>query len=139
MNNDQKSSIEVSSQGVKFEGNQSDYLGTIIWGGVGLALILAIALVKWGPALLGKFKKNGKDGNGKNGGSLNGKARIEDISKGLIALTVKVDDIKSAVDDNALKLESYKIEVEREFSKKDSIDVEQREKIKALERTVYKQ
>ncbi len=132
---EQKTSIEVGPKGVTLTGNQSDYLGTIIWGGVGLVLILAIALVKWGPALLGKFKSNK---NGKSDGSLNGKARLEDISKDLRGLHLEVAGIREVVDQNALNIETYKTHVEKKFSDKTAVDVEQREKIKALERTVYK-
>jgi len=130
---EQKTSIEVGADGVTLTGNQSDYLGTIIWGTVGLALLLAIALIKWGPKLWGMFKSNGRSDS-----SLNGKARIEDINNGVKALGVKVDKLTNAVEENALNLESYKTEVEKKFSDKTTVDVEQREKIKALERTVYK-
>lgn len=133
MRTDQKTSIEVSSKGVKFEGNQSDYVGTLIWGGIGLALILALVLFKWGPE---KFKAMFKS-NGKSDTSLNGKARIGDLSNGLAALGVKVDKLTGAVEDNSLNLESYKTEIEKKLAAKTIVDVEQREKIIALERKVF--
>ena len=135
----QKTSIEVGPKGVTLTGDQSDYTGMIIGGGVLVVIILAVTLLKWGPE---KFKGmfRGKNGNGSKTetGSLNGKARLEDISKDLRSIHLEIAGIRETVDQNALNLEVYKREVDKKIAEKDAVDVEQREKIKALERTVYK-
>ncbi len=136
MNEGQKTSIGIGKDGLTITGNQSDYTGMII-GGVVLVVILGmVALIKWGPALLGKIK----NGNGKKPetGSLNGKARLEDLHTDLRDLSFRVDKLNDTVELNTLGLETYKREVDKKIAEKDAIDVEQREKIKALERTVYK-
>ncbi len=101
-------------------------------------VLIAAALFYW--YTNNKNKKNGKSENvaKKDTGSLNGKARLEEISKDLRGLHLEVAGVREVVDQNALNLETYKREVDQKIAEKDAVDVEQREKIKALERTVYK-
>lgn len=135
---EQKTSIEVGPEGVTLTGNQSDYLGTIIWVIAGVLIILALVLLRWGPEKFkALFKKNGSSSE-KGDSLLNGKARLEDINKNVIGLRSEVSVIRKIGEENAVNLEAYKTEVEKKFSDKTTIDVEQREKIKALERAVYK-
>ena len=135
----QKTSIGITKDGLSITGDQSDYTGMIIGGGILIFIILAVTLLKWGPE---KFKGmfRGKNGNGAKTetASLNGKARLEDISKDIRGLHLEIAGIREVVDQNALNLEVYKREVDKKIAEKDAVDVEQREKIKALERTVYK-
>lgn len=145
----QKTSIEVGRDGVTLTGNQSDYMGTIIWGGVGILLLLGVALIKWGPALKGLFK-NGK--SGANGIPVNGKARVDDISGLLNRVIIRIDTfedtmndrisgiektfnarfsgVEKTIADNRLLLADYKC-------KSDSTDAGQKEQIKALQRKVF--
>ncbi len=134
---EQKTSIEVGPKGVTLTGDQSDYTGMIIGGGILVLIILAVTLLKWGPEKFrGMFKA--KNGNGKTDtGSLNGRARLEDISKDLRSLHLEIAGIRETVDQNALNLEVYKREVDKKIAEKDAVDVEQREKIKALQVKVF--
>jgi len=65
MPTEQKTSIGVTRDGFTFQGpiQTDDYMGTIITGSVVIAILFVIALIRWGPKLLGVVK-NG-NGNGK--------------------------------------------------------------------------
>ncbi len=93
----QKTSIEVSPDGVKFQvPSQDDYTGTIVTGGVVILIIISIALLRWGPEKFkGLFKKG--NGNGKKSES-NGNVATDAVQDN------RLSNIEKTVGDNYKEL-----------------------------------
>ena len=91
----QKTSIQVTTDGLKLQGlPQDDYLGTILWAVLAFVILGMIALIKWGPKLLEFFR----NGNGKKSDS-NGNGSVKK------AVTDAIQDTRlTAIEDNHKEL-----------------------------------